>query len=157
VNDTGYASVFQADLATLDALTPIGGLCVSPHEVPSASLNVAVAAGNFRNSWGAVVTYAGAASQAIAASSTVYLWLTNAGVLASGSAWPSGFYVPLAVVVSGAGTITNIADARVVCGTANNQAQPTMGAATAGASYTTNEQAMLQAVYNAVRALGLGT
>lgn len=35
--------------------------------------------------------------------------------------------------------------------------QPTMGAATAGASYTSAEQAMLQAVYNAVRALGLGS
>jgi hypothetical protein len=36
-------------------------------------------------------------------------------------------------------------------------AQQTMGAATAGATYTATEQAMLQAVYNAVRAFGLGT
>jgi hypothetical protein len=52
-------------------------------------------------------------------------------------------------------------------GTATNQklgffnatpvVQPTMGAATAGASYTNNEQMMLQAVYNAVRTLGLGS
>jgi hypothetical protein len=35
--------------------------------------------------------------------------------------------------------------------------QPTLGAATAGPSYTTNEQAMLTAVYNAIRALGLGS
>ena len=35
--------------------------------------------------------------------------------------------------------------------------QPTMGAATAGSSYTSTEQAMLQAVYNAVRNLGLGS
>jgi hypothetical protein len=35
--------------------------------------------------------------------------------------------------------------------------QPTLGAATAGAAYTTNEQTMLQAVYNAIRALGLGS
>jgi hypothetical protein len=35
--------------------------------------------------------------------------------------------------------------------------QPTMGAATAGATYTSNEQSMLQAVYNAVRSLGLGS
>ena len=35
--------------------------------------------------------------------------------------------------------------------------QPTMGSATATSSYGTNEQAMLQAVYNAVRALGLGS
>jgi hypothetical protein len=35
--------------------------------------------------------------------------------------------------------------------------QPTMGSATAGATYSSNEQAMLQAVYNAVRSLGLGS
>jgi hypothetical protein len=35
--------------------------------------------------------------------------------------------------------------------------RPTMGAATAGASYTSTEQSMLQAVYNAVRTLGLGS
>jgi hypothetical protein len=35
--------------------------------------------------------------------------------------------------------------------------QPTMGSATASGSYTSTEQAMLQAVYNAVRALGLGS
>jgi hypothetical protein len=32
-----------------------------------------------------------------------------------------------------------------------------MGAATAGATYTSNEQSMLQAVYSAVRSLGLGS
>ncbi len=35
--------------------------------------------------------------------------------------------------------------------------QPTMGVATAGTAYTSNEQAMLNAVYNAIRALGLGS
>lgn len=35
--------------------------------------------------------------------------------------------------------------------------QPTVGAGTAGATYTSIEQGMLQAVYNAVRALGLGS
>jgi hypothetical protein len=35
--------------------------------------------------------------------------------------------------------------------------RPTMGAATAGGTYTATEQAMLQAVYNAVRNLGLGS
>ncbi|MDE2101004.1 MAG: hypothetical protein KGL39_27405 [Patescibacteria group bacterium] len=35
--------------------------------------------------------------------------------------------------------------------------QPTVGAATAGSSYTATEQAMLQAVYDAVRTLGLGS
>jgi hypothetical protein len=36
-------------------------------------------------------------------------------------------------------------------------AQPTLGAATAGTSYTSNEQTMLNAVYAALRVLGLGS
>ncbi len=36
-------------------------------------------------------------------------------------------------------------------------AQPTLGPATAGSSYTANEQSMLQTVYNAIRNLGLGS
>jgi hypothetical protein len=35
--------------------------------------------------------------------------------------------------------------------------QPTLGPATAGSSYTSNEQAMLQAVFNLLRNLGLGS
>jgi hypothetical protein len=35
--------------------------------------------------------------------------------------------------------------------------RPTMGSATAGGSYTATEQGMLQAVYDAVRSLGLGS
>jgi hypothetical protein len=35
--------------------------------------------------------------------------------------------------------------------------QPTLGAATAGTSYSTNEQSMLNAVYAAFRVLGLGS
>jgi hypothetical protein len=35
--------------------------------------------------------------------------------------------------------------------------QPVMGAATAAGAYGTNEEGMLQAVYNAVRSLGLGS
>jgi hypothetical protein len=35
--------------------------------------------------------------------------------------------------------------------------QPTLGAATAGTTYTSNERTMLQSVYNAVRTLGLGS
>jgi len=36
-------------------------------------------------------------------------------------------------------------------------AQPTLGPAIAGSNYTSNEQSMLQAVYNAIRTLGLGS
>jgi hypothetical protein len=152
-----YPAVIQADLTLLDGMSPLGGLFVSLHEQPSTSLNVKVAAGAFRTPWGQTVAYAGSASQAVTASATTYLWLTTAGTLTTGNAWPTTAYIPLAIVIAGASTITSITDFRNVCSTVIPIAQPTMGAATAGATYTAAEQAMLQAVYSAVRALGLGT
>jgi hypothetical protein len=183
VNGNGHA---------LDALAPVGGLAVVTTEVPSATLNVHVAAGNYLRQDGTVATYAGSVSQAMTASATNYLYLdlTNSGALvANTSGFPTTAHVRLATVVAGATTITSITDARVAfhvagsfvdganltfgtvtgtqIGTAATQklaffgknpvVQPTMGAATAGASYTSNEQAMLNAVYAAVRALGLGS
>ena len=160
-------------------------------EVPSASLNVAVAAGTYIKQDGTIGTFVGATSQAVAASSTqvLYLDLTNSGALTVAGAYPATPHVRLAAVAAGATTISSIADNRqcfnvvgswadgvnVTLGSATGSqiataptqklgffgktptTQPTMGAATAGASYTGNEQAMLQAVYNAVRVLGLGS
>lgn len=158
IGDTGWSVPVNTNTATLDSLAPVGGLAVAPTEIPSATLNVAVAAGSFVTPWGSVVSYAGATSQAVTASTVTCLWLTATGTLTTGSSFPSGtFYVPLASVVAGSTTITSITDSRIVCGCVKAQAQPTMGSATAGATYTSNEQAMIQAVYNAVRALGLGT
>jgi len=97
----------------IDALTPVSDLAVTLAEFPSASLNVVVAAGKFRASDLTSVTYAGA-TQAITTATTKYLYLTNAGTLTVGAAWPtSGFYLPLAIVVAGATTITSITDARL--------------------------------------------
>jgi hypothetical protein len=39
----------------------------------------------------------------------------------------------------------------------DNVVQPNLGVATAGATHTSIEQTVLQAVYNAVQALGLGS
>lgn len=101
----------NADL--IDGLTPVGELAVSLAETPSASLNVNVAAGSFIAADGTVSSYAGVAGQAIAASSTKYLYLTNAGALTIGTAFPtSGYYVPLAKVVTGTASITSITDMR---------------------------------------------
>ena len=115
----------------------------------------------------------------------LYLDLTNSGVLVvNTSGFPATAHVRLATVVAGTSSITSIADARIafcvvgsvddgvnltfgtVTGTAANQklgffgktpiVQPTLRAATAGASYSTNEQTMLNAVYTAIRALVLG-
>ena len=113
--DTGWGTTLRGDLDQLDALAPVGALAVRPAEIPSASLNVSVAAGTFIDSTGAYVAYAGTASQAVASGSTKYLYLTDAGTLTVGAAWPgSGTkHVRLAVVVTGASTITSVTDARV--------------------------------------------
>ena len=191
IGDTGWAVPVNGNCTLLDALAPVGGLAVTTTEVPSASLNVAVAAGTYIQQDGTIAAFAGTASQAIGASSTqvLYLDLTNAGTLTVASAYPTTPHVRLATVVAGSSTIASITDNRqcfnvvgswadgvnitlgstigTQIGTAPGQklgffgkpptTQPTMGAATAGAAYTSNEQAMLQAVYNAVRTLGLGS
>ena len=176
----------------LDALAPVGALAVVTTEVPSATLNVQVAAGHYMRQDGTIGTYAGLASQAMTASATNYLYLdlTNSGgLVVNTSGFPTTAHVRLATVVAAATTITGITDARVAfhvagsfvdgvnltfgtatgtqIGTAANQklaffgktpvVQPILGAATAGTSYTTNEQTMLNAVYAAVRMLGLGS
>jgi hypothetical protein len=191
IGDTGWAVPVNSNCALLDALAPIGGLAVTTTELPSVSLNVAVAAGTYVKQDGTIAAFAGAASQAIAASSTqvLYLDLTNAGALAVAAAYPTTPHVRLATVVAGAGAISRVTDNRqcfnvvgpwadgvnITLGSAlgtqiatgpgqklgffgkTPTTQPAMGAATAGATYTSNEQSMLQAVYNAVRALGLGS
>jgi len=201
VGDTGWGTPMNSNTTLLDGLTPIGSLMVTLTEVPSASLNVKVSAGQYIAQAGTAAVYAGASSTAMTASSTNYLYLTGSGALTvNTTGFPAGptLYCPLAVVVSGPSTLTSIADARICfavvgagflplaggtltdganivlgsttgsrIGTATSQklgffghapaAQPTMGAATASGSYTSVEQGMLQAVYNAVRALGLGS
>jgi hypothetical protein len=176
----------------LDTLAPVGALAVVTTEVPSATLNVQVAAGSYLRQDGTMGTYGGSVSQAMTASATNYLYLDlqYSGALAvNTTGFPTTAHVQMATVVTGPTTIASITDARVAfcvagsfvdgvnltfgtstgtqIGTAANQklaffgktpaVQPTMGTATAGASYTSNEQTMLQAVYNAVRALGLGS
>jgi hypothetical protein len=182
----------NANAQALDALAPVGALAVITTEVPSATLNVRVAAGNYQKQDGTIGQYAGSSAQAMTASATNYLYLdlTNSGnLVVNTTGFPTTAHVRLATVVAAVSTITSITDARVAfnvigafadgvnltfgtlvgtqIGTAANQklaffgktpvVQPTMGAATAGTSYTSNEQAMLNAVYAAVRDLGLGS
>lgn len=264
LGDTGWATPLNANCDAIDALAPVGGLAVTLTELPSASLNVAVAAGTIIAQDGTTISYAGTASQAITLSSTKVLYLdgTASWALTVAASYPTTPHVKLATVVAGATTITSVTDNRqsfnvagtiadgvnlavgtstgtkigtattqklgffnatpvvqqtsttdlrtalinlgfvatggasplnlnggaltvgsetiadggnvvvgsttgTKIGTATSQkigffnatpvVQQTMGSATAGASYTATEQAMLQAVYNAVRALGLGS
>lgn len=115
VNDTGWGVTLNSDLAAIDALSPVGALAVTTKEVPSASLNVAVAAGTFVDQSGAVQSYAGSASQAIAASSAKVLYLDGAAswALTVAASYPTTPHVRLATVVAGSSTITSVADNRL--------------------------------------------
>jgi hypothetical protein len=190
-NQSGWNVEVNANCTLLDVLNPVGDFCCTTTEVPSATLNVKVAGGQFVKADGSVVTYAGTASQAITTATTKVLYLdgTASWALTAAASYPTTAHVRIATVVAGATTITSIADNRqcfepvgtlfdgttinvgtttgLQIGTATSQKlgfygktpviQPTMGAATASSSYTTAEQGMLNAVYAAVRALGLGS
>lgn len=194
--DSPWATYYQTAFAMIDAFTPVGALAVSLHETPSTSLNVAVAAGVFENRAGAKVTYGGASSHAMTASTTNYVYLTDGGTLTvNTTGFPSTgtYHVPLATVVAGSSSITSIVDSRVAFGSvggtngtfvgtlivqsgggtsaltvnastpaigffnATPVGQQTGGAATAGGTWTSTEQGMLNKSYSALRALGLIT
>lgn len=114
LNDTGWNTTLNANLDQVDTVAAVGGLAVALTEVPSASLNVKVAAGTFRASTGTIVSYAGTSSQALTASNTNYVYLTDAGTLTvSTSAFPGTAHVRLATVVVGGSTVTSITDSRL--------------------------------------------
>ncbi len=111
----------NANLVTLDALAPIGNLAVRTAESPSATLNVNISAGSFIQAANTIFDFVAVTGYAVAASSTVYLWLTDAGVLTTGTAFPTGTaIVRLAIVTTGATTITAVKDARVTLRSASH-------------------------------------
>jgi hypothetical protein len=125
VADRNWNVPLNANVDQLDALASVGGLCVSPLEVPSASLNVRVAPGNYQKPDGTVGSFAGAASFALAANQTSSLYLTLAGALAvSTTGYPATSHVRLATVVTNATTVTNVNDGRVVCFVVGTDAMP---------------------------------
>ena len=116
VADRNWNVALNANADALDALSPVGKLCVTPTEIPSASLNVQVAAGSYNQGDGTVGTFAGAASLTLAASQTSSLYLSSSGSLTvSTSGYPTTSHIRLATVVTGPSTISSIRDDRVVC------------------------------------------
>jgi hypothetical protein len=186
-----YGTTIGGDLGLIDG-SVLGSLFVQTTEVPSATLNVEISAGNYQKQNGVVGTYAGIASVAMTASTTNYLYIdltAGSTLVINTTGFPTTAHVRIATVVTGASTITSITDARVAftvagsfvdganltfgtvtgtqIGTAANQklaffgatpvVQQTFGVKTAGTSYTTNEQTMIQDLWNLVRTLGLGS
>lgn len=101
----------NADL--LDGVQAVGALAARLAEIPSASLNIKVGAGDYIAANGTIASFAGSASFALTASGTRYVYLTDAGTLTDGAAWPGADHVRIAVVVTGGTTISSLADARV--------------------------------------------
>jgi hypothetical protein len=154
--DTGWAPTIDNDFVQLDALAPVGGLAVTTHEVPSASLTVDVAAGAFVDHAGTVHTYAGRTGYSIPTGTTTVLYLdgTASWALTAGASYPATAHVRLATVAAGASTITTITDNRQVFAVCGPGAQ-TGGAATASGTYGSGEQTMLQKCYDCLRAFGM--
>lgn len=117
-SDRNWDVPINANAEILDGLTAIGGLAVTSTEVPSATLQIAVAPGNFVNSSGGIIDFAGTSPYVVPASSTAYLWLTDAGVLTSGPSFPASAHLRLAQVVSGPTSLVQIIDERVQCAVA---------------------------------------
>lgn len=115
LNDRNWHEPLLATIDALDSLAPIGGLCVTLTEVPSTTLNVKASAGSFRKSDGTIVSYAGTASQALTASATNYLYLTDSGTLTvNTTGFPAAtWHVRLATAVCDGTTVTGIADGRL--------------------------------------------
>jgi hypothetical protein len=119
-SDRNWDLPINANADALDGMTAIGGLAVTTTETPGATLRVGVAPGNFIKSDGTVVSFPGGPAFAVPASSTVYLWLTDAGVLTTGPAFPASAHLRLAHVVSGASSVLQVVDERIQCSVAGN-------------------------------------
>jgi hypothetical protein len=115
--DRNWNLPLNANADALDALAPVGGLCVTTAEVPSASLVVQAAAGRFRRRDGGVGSFAGSASTVLPPNQTCSIYLTDAGALAvSTTGYPATSHVRLATAVTGETTVVGLTDDRIVCG-----------------------------------------
>ena len=116
VADRHWNVPINTNADALDALSPVGGLCVSPSEIPSASLVVQVAPGRFQKRDGTIGSFGGAAAVTLPADKTCSLHLTDAAVLiVSTDGYPATAHVPLATVVTDETSVESVTDDRLVC------------------------------------------
>jgi hypothetical protein len=116
-NESAWDDLWRATNAILADAEALGSLCVTlptAQRPTSTDLTVRVEAGTFLDATGAVVTVAAVAALAVPGGVTSYVYATEDAVVhASASGWPAGNHLRLAVVVAGASTINDIADARL--------------------------------------------
>lgn len=149
----------NANADALDDLAPIGGLCVTPVERPSATLRLNVAAGRFQRRDGTVGEFEGATSIVLPANSTCHVYLTDDGhLLISTSGFPGTSHVPLAVASTGSSAVSSVTDVRIVCGTVGSDSRPFLTAAGGimndGASFASGTSSGLKIGTSAAQRLG---
>jgi hypothetical protein len=113
----GWHNYMNANWDTLAGIAGIGDLAVQPRDydaaIQSNSLYVKVYAGNYAKADGTIGAYPGVAGFLLAANATSCLWLTDAGVLTAGAAFPTTAHVRLASVSTDATKVTGITDERI--------------------------------------------
>jgi hypothetical protein len=157
--DRSWNLPLNANADAIDALAPVGGLCVAPTEVPSATLRVQAAPGRFQRRDGTVGVFAGAPAIDLAPNATTYVYLDDAGqALTSTSGFPATSHVPLAVVASGASAVASVTDLRVVCATVGSDSRPFLtpagGTLNDGATFALGTAAGLKIGTSATQKLG---
>jgi hypothetical protein len=113
--DRNWDVQLNANFDALDGMTAIGGLVVTPADPRSATLSVRISQGNYRKSDGSIGAFAGVSSYLLAAETATFLWLTDAGALSAGAAFPTTAHVRLASVATGTNSIISVNDQRVQC------------------------------------------
>lgn len=114
----GWAAYETANWDTLSGFAALAALGVQPRDLDanlqSSSLYVIVYQGSYIKADGTVASYPGSAGFALAPNLTTCLWLTDAGVLTGGGAFPATAHVRLAVVTTDATKVITITDSRVM-------------------------------------------
>lgn len=149
----------NANADAIDALAPVGGLCVTPAECPSTSLRLHAAPGRFQRDDGNVGVFGGSMSIAIPPDTTSYIYLTNLGdLIVSASGFPSTSHVPLAIAITDASCVVSVTDLRVVCNTVGSDSRPFLtpagGTMNDGASLAAGASSGLKIGTSATQKLG---
>jgi hypothetical protein len=109
----------------LDAFSALGGLCVSPVEVPSGSLAVSVAPGRYQKGDGSVGAFLGQPVLILEPSTTSSIYLDPSGdVVASTTGFPSTSHVPLATATTSEAGVLTVSDMRIRCRVVGDDSLP---------------------------------
>jgi hypothetical protein len=108
-----WDAAINANSDTLDGMSAIGQLIVTPAELPSATLNIRVTGGSYGKGDGTVGSYAGVTAFALPASLTSCVWLTDSGVLTASPTFPTTAHIRLAQVATDASTVRSVVDTRI--------------------------------------------